>query len=262
MIYCRYSMLLNIRCSVRSHTILSQRFGSIARQAFLRGVENHKSRIQRVSRLIRCHMYACRSAVPCMPALLCEQRNQNPTPVRSPMSSSVCPNAILCCMQQCCRHLCRVQSVQRACRSCKSEGRCACLRLLVSCLLGDSRCRAHAECLVCAVLVVCPVLFLARGRLPLFRLLYTNSTTTSISFTAAPLKCLRTFVASCSFETRRFSFRLAIVGDCRPIPGLTSRAWLSGDVKAAGVERLCETRYVFSSDSGVVLQAICTQVNL
>ena len=97
--------------------------------------------------------------------------------------------------------------------------------------------------------------------LPLFLLLYTNSTTTSISFTAAPLKCLRTFVASCSLETRLLSFRLAIVGDCRPIPGFTRRAWLSGDVKAAGVERLCETRYVFSSDNGVVLQAICTSVS-
>jgi len=95
-----------------------------------------------------------------------------------------------------------------------------------------------------------------RNALSLFLLLYTNSTTTSISFTAAPLKCLRTFVASCSLETRLLSFRLAIVGDCRPIPGFTRRAWLSGDVKAAGVERLCETRYVFSSDNGVVLQAI------
>jgi hypothetical protein len=57
------------------------------------------------------------------------------------------------------------------------------------------------------------------------------------------------------------SFRLAIVGDCRPIPGLTKSAWFSGDVKAAGVERLCETRYVFSSDNGVVLQAIWTSVS-
>lgn len=95
----------------------------------------------------------------------------------------------------------------------------------------------------------------------MFRLLYTSSTTTSISFTAAPLKCLRTFVASCSFETRLLSFRLAIVGDCRPIPGFTSSAWLSGDVKAAGVERLCDTRYVLSKDNGVVCHAICGRVS-
>lgn len=112
-------------------------------------------------------MYACRSAIPCMPTLVCRQHNRNPTPVRSPISSSVCPNAILYGMQQGNRRLCRVQKVQRASRSCKSEGRRhACL--LVSCLLGDSRCRAHAESLVCAALVVCSPIPLARSSCPTF----------------------------------------------------------------------------------------------
>ena len=114
----------------------------------------------------------------------------------------------------------------------------------------STRCQCCA-CDICMIVV----------DVPLFRLLYTNSTTTSISFTAAPLKCLRTFMASCSLLTRLLSFRLAIVGDCLPMPGFTNSAWLSGDVKAAGVERWCETRYVFSRDNGVVFHAIYTNVS-
>jgi hypothetical protein len=34
--------------------------------------------------------------------------------------------------------------------------------MLVSCLFGDSRRGTHAECLVCAALVVCSVVWLAR----------------------------------------------------------------------------------------------------
>ena len=78
--------------------------------------------------------------------------------------------------------------------------------------------------------------------LPLFRTLYTNSTTTSISFTAAALKFFRTASASCSLLTRLFSFLRAIVGLCLPMPGFVKRAWLRGEVKAAGEGRLCATR--------------------
>jgi hypothetical protein len=155
---------------------------------------------------------------------------------------------------------CRIQSVQRACRSCKSEGHRASMH---ACIMSSWRFQAPSACGMPCLCGVSRMFNLQEAEclLPLFRLLYTNSTTTSISFTAAPLKCLRTFVASCSLETRLLSFRRAIVGDCRPIPGLTKSAWFSGDVKAAGVDRLCETRYVFSSDNGVVLQAICTSVS-
>jgi hypothetical protein len=192
--------------------------------------------------------------------MICRQHNRNPTPVQSPMSSSVCPNAILSRMQQGNRRLCRV--VSKVCKE-RVEAvnrRRACV---LASVMSSWRYRALSACEMPCLCGVSRVFDLQEAEclLPLFRLLYTNSTTTSISFTAAPLKCLRTFVASCSLETRLLSFRLAIVGDCRPIPGLTKSAWFSGDVKAAGVERLCETRYVFSSDNGVVLQAICTSVS-
>ena len=118
---------IHIRSTVQPETMPPGSIGLAVRQASSDMIKNHKSRIQRVSRLIRCQANACRSAVPNLPALMCRQHNRNPTPVRSPMSSSVCPNAVLKGMQQGNCRLCRVQSVQRACRSCKSEGRRACL---------------------------------------------------------------------------------------------------------------------------------------
>lgn len=63
---------------------------------------------------------------------------------------------------------------------------------------------------------------------------YRNSTTTSVSLTARPLKCLRRVRASCSFPVFRFSFLLAIVGELRPMPGTVSTAVLNGDFIAEG----------------------------
>jgi hypothetical protein len=196
-----------------------------------------------------------------MLAMICRQHNRNPTPVQSPMSSSVCPIAILNRMQQGNRRLYRV--VSKVCKERVEAVNPRVVMLVCMRVMSSWRFQAPSACEMPCLCGVSRMFDLQEAEclLPLFRLLYTNSTTTSISFTAAPLKCLRTFVASCSLETRLLSFRLAIVGDCRPIPGLTKSAWFSGDVKAAGVERLCETRYVFSSDNGVVLQAICTSVS-
>jgi hypothetical protein len=60
--------------------------------------------------------------------------------------------------------------------------------------------------------------------IPLFLTLYTSSTTTSISLTAAELKFFLTASANCSFGTRLLSLLLAIVGLCLPIPGLVNSA--------------------------------------
>jgi hypothetical protein len=113
-------------------------------------------------------------------------------------------------------------------------------------LLDAAWSRAHSERFIClSIHVSHPPDILPFRRdpcLPWFLTRYITSTTTSISFTAALLKCFRTANASWSFGTRRLSFCRAIVGLCRPMPGLVSNACRRGEVKAEGDERLWAVR--------------------
>lgn len=84
--------------------------------------------------------------------------------------------------------------------------------------------------------------------IPWLRTLYSRSTITSISLTAASLKFFLTAMASCSLGTFLFALRLAMVGDCLPIPGLLSRNWLRIELNAEGVSMRCAARYCCKSD--------------
>jgi len=78
--------------------------------------------------------------------------------------------------------------------------------------------------------------FLVGFATPCVLILCKKSTMTSFSWVPRPLKCFRAEVASRSLLCRRKSFRLAIVGDCRPMPPGWARThrWYSFS-KALGV---------------------------